>query len=143
MDRAEISEQRDTGDTSGTTEWCSVAGARSQAATIAAFAHDATVRACAYTDAVEALERQTGRARMARNVAASRALHPAIVGLPRSLPTLRRMGIEGCTILAEAGPADDINRWTKQLVFASTDANAPEPSQPAAAPAVREPERGC
>jgi len=109
------------------------------------FAHDSRLRASLYSEAVERVERQTGRASMSRNIAAGRAIHPVAAGRA-AYASLRRLGVEGCTILAEAGPADSINRWTDTIVYASTDVDAPSTPALRAAPATLEPEqseRGC
>jgi len=153
IDRAAQQSSRDPADTSGSVGSCRISGARSQAATLAAYAHDARVRAHVFSHAVDELERAKGRPVMSGNVAAARALHPSTAGAS-AMFSLCRMGWEGCSILAEAGPADPINRWTEELVYASTETTAPAP-QPAktrtetsavreALPSVlKEPERGC
>ena len=110
---------------SGTVGLCKVVGAASHAATIAACAFDSTARAHVYADGVQRLESELGRPVMARNIAAGRAVHPLFSGAGARF-TLIRMGRAGCTILAEAGPADPINDWTEERVFASTEAGADE-----------------
>lgn len=152
MDRAALSNSRDPADTSGTAGLCHVVGARSQGRVTATYAHDARVRAHVYSEAVSRLEGELGEPVMERNIARGRALHPSVAGAS-ARASLFRMGLEGCTILAEGGPPDDINRWAEELVFASTDTNAPEsrhqrpPAPPPSATSwlqpYREPERGC
>ena len=108
------------------------------------------MRAALYADAVDALEAEAGRSLMSRNIAAGRALHPLAAGAG-AVVSMRRMGPEGCAILAEAGPVDPINRWTEERVFASTEVDAPTvtPMRWAGQPVDRngvpimEPERGC
>ena len=123
MDRAARQGERDPADTSGTVGLCKVVGAASQAATIAAYAFDSTARAYVYADRVQRLEAKLGRPVMARNIAAGRAIHPLFSGAGARF-TLIRMGRAGCTILAEAGPADPINDWTEERVYASTETGA-------------------
>ena len=125
LDRAARQGERDPSDMSGTVGLCKVVGAASHAATIAAYAFDSTARAHVYADGVQRLESELGRPVMARNIAAGRAVHPLFSGAGARF-TLIRMGRAGCTILAEAGPADPINDWTEERVFASTEAGADE-----------------
>ena len=134
---------------SGTTDVCRVSGAQSHAATVAAYAYDTRLRARIFADGMEALEgRLQRRVAMSRNIAALRSIHPFVAGAT-GLLSLRRMGVEGCALLAEAGPADPVNRWTEQLVFASTETDVPTKPiptprvAPAVEPAETPPERGC
>ena len=122
---------------------CETTGARSQTARIAAYAHDSQLRADLYAKAVEALEvAQGGTLLMSRNVAAGRASHPSVAGRS-AFVSMQRIGAKGCVILAEAGPADPINRWTEERVFASTDVDAPMPMPAAVLANPNEPDRGC
>jgi len=101
---------------------------RSHGATVAGYAYDSRLRAAVYADAVEALERRVCRGVMSRNIAAGRQIHPSVGG-PSALVSLMRIGREGRELLAEAGPADEVNAWTEERVFASTDTGAPTPAR--------------
>ena len=101
-------------------------------------AYDSRLRAAVYADAVSALEDRIGHPVMSRNIAAGRAIHPDVCG-PSALASLVRIGKEGCALLAEAGPADDINAWTEDTVYASTDTGAPMPTVGERRPQTRTP----
>ena len=58
------------------------------------------------------------------NIAMARAIHPAVGGMA-TVPQLRRCGVRGRVAMAEAGPEDSINHYVEQIVYASTDTNAP------------------